>query len=833
MRSNGLARVRRAAVAVCLALAFAPAHAEADDPPGLDLTDDYRRQYEQLVVDMADRDWCRRVAEQVAHRASLIEDSDRDPADVVIRRTAALLDHLRGLAPAAFADRATDLESLRRAAGETPVTDGPARYALYERACRLRRRIALANPLLDFDSILFLGKHRPMRGDHHMVDQYYAFNARPGGGVFVLEDAFGDRPCVRDLLENTKVEQGRLAGRTLDGGAFNTLDLDFDGRTVVFAWSECGTVPADASWRDQPWPKEEAIARRRAYYYWSPQTTFHIFRATVDGTALTQLTDGPQNDIDPCFLPSGRIVFVSERRGGFLRCGDNRPNPVYTLHGMMADGSDIIPLSAHETQEWNPSVNEQGMIAYTRWDYVDRDTDGGHHLWTCHPDGRDPRSPHGNYPRKREIRPWMEVGIRAVPGSNRYVAVAAPHHGYAYGSLVLIDPSIEDDGGMSQVRRITPEAHFPESESAPGLPHPVGKHRPRGELYGTPWPLDEAFHLCVYDSEQQRYGLYLVDHFGIKELLWRDPSIASLDPIPLRPRRRPPVIPIATTQARADQDVGHQRPAVVSVLNAYEAASRWPDETKIASLRIVQLFPKATYAMNRPMVGKAPQSLARGVVGTVPVEADGSAHFEAPVGVPIYFQALDERGLAIQSMRSATYLHTGEHLSCVGCHENRHAAPATPTSLPIAMRRPPSKPTPEVPNTFPIVFPQLVQPVLDRHCVTCHREQATQGAPDLTGEPADHHAWSRSFVSLLPFAWGHDGGNGIIAVNGMRSTPGAIGARASRLLALLENGHHGVNLSDEDLRRITVWLDCNSNFFGDYVELEKQRDGGVVTPALR
>ena len=139
---------------------------------------------------------------------------------------------------------------------------------------------------------------------------------------------------------------------------------------------------------------------------------------------------------------------------------------------MMRDGSDIIPLSFHETNEWNPSVDQDGMIAYTRWDYVDRDSDIAHHLWLCYPDGRDPRSYHANYPERREFRPWMELSIRAIPGSRRHVAVAAPHHGYNYGSLVLIDQSREDDNAMNQISRLTPEAHFPESESAPGKPLP-------------------------------------------------------------------------------------------------------------------------------------------------------------------------------------------------------------------------------------------------------------------------------------------------------------------------------------------------------------------------
>ena len=188
---------------------------------------------------------------------------------------------------------------------------------------------------------------------------------------------------------------------------------------------------------------------------WSPTASYHIFKIAADGTNLVQLTDGPWDDFDPCFLPGGRVALISERRGGYLRCG--RCCPTYTLFSMEADGSDLLCLSYHETHEWQPSVDNNGMIVYTRWDYVDRDSDIAHHLWTCYPDGRDPRAWHGNYPRRRESRPWIEQNIRAIPGSQKYVATAAAHHGHAFGSLVLVDPRVPDDGAMSQLTRLTPE----------------------------------------------------------------------------------------------------------------------------------------------------------------------------------------------------------------------------------------------------------------------------------------------------------------------------------------------------------------------------------------
>jgi hypothetical protein len=477
-------------------------------------------------------------------------------------------------------------------------------------------------------------------------------------------------------------------------------------------------------------------------------------------------------------------------------------------------------------------LDYDGMIAYTRWDYVDRDNDIAHHLWLCYPDGRDPRSYHANYPVVRESRPWMELSIRSIPGSRRYVAVAAPHHGCNYGSLVLIDQSQEDDNAMSKITRLTPEVHFPESESAPGQPLQKGTHRPNGEVYGSPWPLSGKFHLCVYDSDKRHYGIYLIDCFGNKELLWRDPAIGCLDPIPPHPRARPPVIPTATCQAKVDQLPDGDNSGTIAIQNVYASDFKWPEGTRIEAIRVVRLFPKSTFHMNEPMVGAGAESLTRGVIGTAPVEADGSAHFKVPTGVPIYFQALDEDGLAVQSMRSATCVHPGERLSCVGCHEPKQQTPSQTAGTPLAWQQAPAILQPESSDALPISFPRLVQPVLDKHCTSCHAgpDSIKAGAPDLSGRLTGPHGWSAAFTALKPHAWAHNGGNGIIFKEGARSEAGKIGARASRLLTYLITAHHEVRLDPEEMRRITLWLDCNSNYYGAYHDLQAQGKVFIVTP---
>jgi hypothetical protein len=782
-----------------------------------------------------------RLAREVCRGEALILASDRTPVDVVLRRTRALLEDLRAMpsAPDLTPDDAA-LRTLEAEAASIVAGDEPLTRDLFNRLVALRRRIAFQNPLLDFDSIVFLKHNKQVRGERHMMDQYFGFNAERRGGVYVLDRPFGDTPSVRSLLADAPVIAGRLKGQVLeDRGAFISLDLDYDGRSILFAFSETGSdQPPGGAAETNYWRAVDLRQRgppEQPFYHFRPETCYHVFKAGIDGSRLTQLTDGPWLDFDPCFLPNGRIAFISSRIGGQCRCG-GRPDPTYTLHAMMADGSDIIPLSWHDTNEWHPSIDHDGMIVYTRWDYVDRDSDVAHHPWRSFPDGRNPRSLHGNYPRAREDRPWMELHLRAVPGSRKYCGVAAPHHGQAYGSIVLIDPVREDDSACAQVRRVTPEAWFPESESAPGVPHSKGRQTPAGEFYGSPWPLSENYFLCVHDEGQQRYAICLADSFGNREVLYRDPDVACLDPIPLRPRPRPPVIPVATAQAAADRgsaplpDVG-----TIAVMNVYDSRRPLPPGMRIKELRVVALFPKDSAIADVPPVGAAAQSLCRGVLGTAPVEADGSAHFVMPAGMDVYFQLIGEDGLMVQNMRSATYVHPGETLTCAGCHESAGRSPDTRGgNTPRALRRAPSPLAPGPAGSFPITFPRLVQPVLDRHCVACHEDRRTEGkkAPGLRGDIFAENGWSQAFASLRRYAWGRSGGNGVALSERQYSVPGEEGARASKLYALLSRGHHDVALPDEDLRRITLWLDANSNFYGAYHEPERQAAGDLVQPAL-
>ena len=689
-----------------------------------------------------------------------------------------------------------------RATGPGGTGFQPVARQLYLDVRRVKRAIAFCNPLLDFDTLLFLKRH-DAAGVFHMCDQFYGCNARPGGGLFVLRDPFGDRPKLINLLDNSVVRKGRLAGQRLAGGSFLSPELSFDGKTILFAYTQ---APAFAT------------SKGKETYLWGPKVSYHLFKCNADGSGLVQLTDGDPDDFDPCYLPNGRVAFVTERRGGYLRCG--RHCPVYTVFSMKPDGSDIAPLSYHETHEWHPSVTNDGMLVYTRWDYVDRDTNIAHHIWLSYPDGRDPRSLHGNYPVSRNSRPWMEMNIRAVPNSPKFVAVTGAHHGHAFGSLVLIDHRLPDDAALAQIERLTPDCPFPEAEG-----NPIGKFM----QYGTPWPLSADDYLAVYDADAKNRGIYWLDRDGNRELIYRDPAISCSDPIPLRPRPTPPVVPNGCV-AQPPSAVSAP-PATIAVMNVYDSDFEWPAGTRVAALRVIQLLPKSTPPPNQPRVGVAEQTNARAVLGTVPVEADGSACFEAPAGKPIYFQALDERGLAIQSMRSATYVHPGERLTCRGCHERKHRPPTQPADVPLALRRVPSPIQPDVEGSNPFNYPRLVQPVLDRHCVRCHTEKK---ALDLGGSVAKQFTTSyNNLASKYGFYFHVTNGSIKSGVHGgSRTVPGKFGALAAPLLKYLDASHYGVKLSPEDFHRVALWLDCNSEFLGAYEDAPAQARGELVRPSL-
>lgn len=517
---------------------------------------------------------------------------------------------------------------------------------------------------------------------------------------------------------------------------------------------------------------------------------------------------------------------MSSRRGGFARCNNAwEPCASYTLHRMDADGGSIRTLSRHETSEWHPSVMNDGRLVYIRWDYVDRSAANFHGLWTSNPDGTGLASLFGNY----TMRINACYQPRAIPGSEKLLFVAGAHHADVGGSLVMLDPRrVQYDPGSGEdvfdsIEVLTPEVCFPESTGWPK------------SYFHSPWPLSETTMLVSFsfdplpgmssgEKKDTRTGLYYFDRFGNMELLYRAPEISSMYPLPLKARSRPPVIP-----AVVEPGAGEGELMVSDVRRSFFPL---PEGRAIRELRVFQLLPKGgSHIANEPRIGHANAENARMLLGTVPVEADGSAYFRVPAGKPIYFQAVDGEGRAVQTMRSATYVQPGERRACVGCHE---PPGATAESRPaLAMQRAASTLVPGPEGTRPFSFPQLVQPVLDRHCVACHDGRGGEGKGKLALTGEHTKTFSRSYDNLKSYLRWYEWGDQ--SIGQIATRPGQAGADASRLTAILDDKNHRSKIGwrDNGKRKLYLWLDANIPFYGTYDGNEQlvQREGKPITPS--
>jgi len=687
---------------------------------------------------------------------------------------------------------AAELSSLSKRIEEAAESRDLFTEALYDGLCSLRRRIIFSHPLLDFDKLLV--NKRPPPGYSHMSRQYLGRYSRPGPGLAVLE-SWKDNPRERLLLEGK-----------LPVGSVLHPDLSFDSKRVLFSF--CDHTPRDPKLR-----------------------RFAIYEIGADGSGLRQITGLAADalvrsadrkttlieDWDPCYLPDGGIAFVSTRLQGHIRCQyGGRYFANFVLYRSDGDGSNIRRLSFAEAPEWEPSLLDDGRLLYTRWDYVNRHFSYFQSLWVMRPDGTATAHVYGNYTRN----PCMTGEPRLIPGSHKIVSTAMAHHGYTAGSIIVIDPE-QGQEGQAPITRITPDISFPETE-----PWPVGG------AYCNPYPLSEDLFVVAYTPDplvgegrvqrEAAYGIYLLDSLGGRELIYRDPTMSCFAPISLKPRPKPPVLP-SLVESWLDETTG-----TFYVDDVYQSTQTIP-RGSVKSLRVVRMY--AQPIETPPSRGKAIIDMPKRILGTAPVDENGSVAFRAPAGQPLLFQLLDDNGMSVMSMRSAVYLQPGEVSGCAGCHEPRHSTTrrlALPNDTRVHELKPPAGPRYE----GGLSFARTVQPVLDRYCIQCHGLDETEGDVNLLGRIKDvtfpYPAWpgpNRIIVSDAYESLVNRPGVVKIAQCNFEtdySTPKDYFAHAGTLAQMLlaghadENGKARVTLERESFQRVVDWLDMNAMFYGDY-----------------
>ncbi|MBP5509284.1 MAG: PD40 domain-containing protein [Kiritimatiellae bacterium] len=567
--------------------------------------------------------------------------------------------------------------------------------------------------------------------------------------------------------------QGRLAAYNLRTRSFRKILEDiagsvrdpcvhYDGRTIVFSYR-----PGD-------------------------QERYHLFTINADGTGLKQLTFGEYDDIEPAWLPDGDIIFVSARARRWVNCWLTQ---VATIYRMKPDGSGIRMLSANIEHDNTPWPLPDGRIAYMRWEYVDRRQVTYHHLWTMNPDGTQHQILQGNtYPGS------VYIDAKPIPGSEDIVLIDSPGHGRTeHGGFLSVLSTKSGPDNRANVRHIS-----------------------KGDkIWYDPWAFSSELFMGT-DGD----GVFLMNRRGKTVRLFGMPAEYSKfegmilgsrisEPRPLMPRKPERVLVDRTDLASKTGEFYLENVMISRSLQGVKPGT-------IKKLMIMESLPKPinyTGGMD-PLSYGGTFTLTR-QLGTVPVEADGSAYFKVPALRSLFFIALDSENRAVKRMQSFTQVMPGERQGCVGCHERKTENTVHRVgTISKALSRAPSEIDPaglvfDVPD-----FPRDVQPVLDRSCVRCHNPDKRSGGVDLCGDRGP--MFSIAYYNLIAHNQVYDGRN----LDQSDWPPYARGSGGSPLMEKISGKHHGATVTPADRKIIMQWLDASAPYPGTYGALGCGSIGG-------
>jgi hypothetical protein len=692
------------------------------------------------------------------------------------RKQAALLHRLSGILEIAGVDQVSP-DALREMIVWLQQTHGPA----YPAADSHLARLAAVGPqedddaqqelaglqrdvlLFDLDRVLVIKRHE-INASH--VYTYHYEGQQNGGGLYVVRAHEPDAPPV-ELVASPD-------GQILD------CDLSYDGTQVLFSWR---LKTGDG---------------------------YHLWTVNIDGSGLKQLTDGPWHDYNGCWLPDGGIAFLSTRAPQFAYCWHA---PVGILHRMAADGSNVVRLSANYLNDFTPAVLEDGRLIYTRWEYVDRPAIPIQSLWTINPDGTGMAGYFGN----RVLSPGTFMEARQIPGTTKIICTMTGHNGPTRGAIGVVDRS-RGVNAQEAIENLTPDTPVPAVDKGNG-------NTDGSKSYSGPMPLDA-----------KRFLVSARGPILVRDLAGTCASLALARPAdgmqyfcatPVRPRMRPPAIP-----SRLPADAAGQAPlATLYLQDVYAGLEPAVQRGEVKSIRVVRELQKTVridpslraFGFQFPVISCGATYAGKDVIGEVDVNPDGSAYFQVPSGVPLYFMALDKDGKAVQRMRSFTHLMPGEVQGCVGCHESRLDSPLRHVA---GLGMEPKTLQPPEWGSGGFDYSRIVQPVLDQHCVQCHHPHDPTNDLDLTGDKTD---WFN--VSYDVLARERQGGRGTSYVNWiptyngqewniLQVAPKTWGSPQSKLADLVLSGHPDaagnpqIELNDAERRRILAWIDLNVPYYG-------------------
>ncbi len=692
------------------------------------------------------------------------------------------------------ADYRTRLQQLRAVAPVGP--DETVADELWHGLQELKRTALLAHPLLRLDSVLVVKRKSqfPTLGPDGSAKWH---NRGPGADIGMPTNHECNSSLLRVGYDNeiatfsprTPAAPLRTLYRPVDTGYVGEIDLHPDADRFLFTQSNA------RNWK--------------------------VHEMRLDGSAQRQVTTLP-DDVDcydAAYLPDGRLVFGSSAGVQAVPCWHGL-KVVTNLYLANADGSGLRRLCYDQDHDLHPAVLPNGQIVYSRWDYTGTAHSFPRELMVMNPDGTGQRAIYGS----NSYFPNALYFPRAIPGrSGELVCVLSGYHGVnRMGQLVLVDTNRGWYEAEGLVRRISGQGDPIRPEVKDDL---VSADWPK---FLHPFPLDENFFLvAAWLNRQSDWAIYLADRFDNLVLLRAEPGYALLEPVPVRPTAPAPKIPDRVDLAATE--------SIISLHDIYSGPglAGVPRGT-IKALRVVN------YHFGYPGIA-GPHLIGRGgpwevmrILGTVPVESDGSALFRLPANTPVALQPLDAEGKAVQLMRSWYTGMPGEKASCVGCHETPSQVPSGRTDL--AQRRAPNEITPWRGPARGFDFEREVQGVLDQHCVSCHSDRGGAApdlrplaafpdyrgvAPDNLGVSRMHPAMTKVTNGLIKYTPAYEALIAYIRRVNIEDevrllVPGEYHADTSELIQLLRKGHHGVKLDEEAWDRLVTWIDLNAPCHGTW-----------------
>jgi len=657
----------------------------------------------------------------------------------------------------------------------------------------LKREALLENPLLDFSGLVMVRRRVKNLNDYTAL----GLPSNHECNSSLKRTGYDNEIAVLSPVHT----DGRL--RTLcrppDSGYVGEVDLHWEADRLLFTQSD------RESWKI--WEMDTAGAGRR-----------QLSRTPADVDCF-----------DPCYVPDGKIVFGSTASYQSVPCWHGQKR-VTNLYVMNSDGSGMRQLCFDQDHNLHPVTLPDGQVLYHRWDYTGINHIFMRQLMVMKPDGSGQRAVYGS-------NSWYPNSLyfpRPLPGqTGKLICILSGYHGvHRMGQLVLVDTQRGWHGADGLVKRISGRGDPITPMVRDNL---VDQDWPK---FLHPYPLSDKYFLVSCRNDQKSgWGIYLADVFDNLVKLREEPGYALLEPVPLKRWPKPPAIPSNLDLRRKD--------AVVYLHDVFAGPGLKGVPHGTAKRLRVLAYHFGYRGLGGPdKIGYGGPWEVMRILGTVPLEADGSAIFRVPANTPVAVQVLDAEGKAVQLMRSWFTAMPGEKLSCVGCHETPADAP--PNTLALAGQREPRDITPWHGPARGFDFSREVQPVLDKHCVACHNAQE-KARPDLRpeylvkeymgkrisdlGVSRLHQDMKKDTNGILKYTPAYEALIPYVRRVGIEDDvslllPGEYHADTSELIQMLKKGHQGVRLEAEAWDRIVTWIYLNAPCHGTWGEVYPVPDGG-------